>query len=741
MQTQQHRWQFVRAGGVDQVVIRTGADIAHLAELDQKLWVALACPTRGVEFDPATLDVIDDNGDGRIRAPELLAACQWAVAHVRDPEVLTSGTDVLALASINVDNETGAAMHAEAQRILALAGQAHSGTISLGQVQARLTDLHAMPLNGDGILNPAKLLADAPGLHALAQRIMDGYGASTGCDGEPGVSPAALAQFFADVQAVADWHGQAPAQSCGLASPAQALAAAQALMAVQAKVEDFFARCRLAAFDATALQPLSPSAEGYALLGKEALHAGDRVVAALPLAAIHADALLPLAQGLNPAWVDAMAVFQAQVVTPLLGAQTQLSWPQWQQLCATLAPCQAWLAAQPSTPVATMPVDEAHALLASGDQQRLLALMEQDSAEASRQKEAKNLEKLILLQRDLLLLLNNFVSFSSFYRRQGGIFQAGTLYLDGRSCELTVDVQDPGSHAALAGLAKTFLAYCECRRGDKVRTIVAAFTAGDVDFLFVGRKGIFYDRQGQDWDATITTLIDNPTSIGQAFFSPYKKFLRFVEAQVAQRAASKDAAVTEGLQAKAAHLAGGAAPTPAEAPAPSKTDVGTVAAIGVALGSLSTVAVAILSKVLELGPWIPLALLGVMLAISGPSVLIAWMKLRERSLGPILDASGWAINGRMKINLPLGRSLSQQAQVPSNAERSLRDPYAQKSSAPWWLALAAVLLVLGAVWSQGGLNPWLPQRWQPAAHADTAVTSAAPAGAAPAAAAIEAAAQ
>ncbi len=43
-------------------------------------------------------------------------------------------------------------------------------------------------------------------------------------------------------------------------------------------------------------------------------------------------------------------------------------------------PCQAWLAAQPSTPVATMPVDEAHALLASGDQQRLLALMEQDSA-------------------------------------------------------------------------------------------------------------------------------------------------------------------------------------------------------------------------------------------------------------------------------------------------------------------------------------------------------------------------
>lgn len=728
MNTQQHRWQFVRAGGVDQVVIRTGADIAHLAELDQKLWVALACPTRGVEFDPATLDWIDADGDGRIRAPELLAACQWAVAHVRDPQVLASGSEELQLASIATESETGAAMHAEALRILALAGQAQSSTISLAQVQARLTDLHAMALNGDGILNPAKLLAETPELQALAQRIMDDYGASTGHDDEPGLAQEALAQFFADVQAVADWHHQAPAQSCGLDSPAQACAAAQALMAVQAKVEDFFARCRLAAFDAKALLPLSPSEEGYTVLGQQALHAGDGAVAALPLAAINAEAVLPLTEGINPAWMDALAALQAQVVTPLLGAQTQLDWAQWQQLCAQLAPCQAWLAAQPGTAVAAMSLEEAQALLASGRQQQLLDWIAQDSAEADRSQEAKNLEKLIRLQRDLLLLLNNFVSFSSFYSRQGGMFQAGTLYLDGRSCELTVDVQDAGAHAALAGLAKTYLAYCECRRGTQVRNIVAAFTAGDVDFLFVGRKGIFYDRQGQDWDATITTLIDNPTSIGQAFFSPYKKFLRFVEAQVAQRAASKDAAVTDGLQAQATQLAAGAA---AGAPAPSKTDVGTVAAIGVALGSLSTVAVAILSKVLELGPWIPLAFLGVVLAISGPSMLIAWMKLRERSLGPILDASGWAINGRMKINLPLGRSLSQQAQVPANAERSYHDPYAQKSTARWWLALAALLVVLGGVWSQGGFNAWLPQSWQPAA-ASVAQEPAAPAEAAPA---------
>jgi len=78
-----HRWQFFRAGGVDQVVFRSGADIARIGELDQKLWVALACPTRGIEFDTRTLDLIDTDHDGRIRPPKLIAACRWAWAGVR----------------------------------------------------------------------------------------------------------------------------------------------------------------------------------------------------------------------------------------------------------------------------------------------------------------------------------------------------------------------------------------------------------------------------------------------------------------------------------------------------------------------------------------------------------------------------------------------------------------------------------------------------------------------------------
>ena len=710
-----YAWQFFRAGGVEQVAIRTGQDIANIASLDQKLWVALACPTRGIEFDSHTLDLIDEDADGRIRARELIAACQWAVAQVRDPEVLAQGSDVLHLNSLNTETASGAALHAEAQRILRLQGREGQQTVSLADVQERLAMLNALAFNGDGLLNPAKLAGtEAPQHQALVERIVALYGSETGVDGEPGMGRAQLDAFFADVRALQAWHAQAREQSCALPLESQAVAAAQALTAVQAKVEDFFARSRLAAFDATALAPLSPSVEGYAQLGAQQLASDSDTIAALPLAPISAQAVLPLTTGVNPAWADALQALRTHAVLPLLGEVDALDLAQWNALKAQLAPCQAWLAAHPATPLGTLDAAEAQALLDSGAEAALHALIARDTEEKSHGEQAAALEKLIRLQRDLLRLLNNFVSFADFYRRRSAAaFQAGTLYLDGRSCDLTVDVADPAAHATLAGLAKVYLAYCECRRGAQKRHIVAAFTAGDVDYLMVGRNGIFYDRAGLDWDATITKIIENPTSIGQAFFSPYKKFLRMVEEQVAKRAGAKQDAVTTGLDAQAGKLVDlGKTPAPAAAAAaagPSKTDVGTVAAIGVALGSLSAVAVGIFGKFIELGPWIPVALLGIILAISGPSMLIAWLKLRQRSLGPILDASGWAINGRMNINLRLGGTLSQTAKVPASARFAVKDdPYADRHTGRWLGAAGGVLVLAALVWRLGWADGVLP---------------------------------
>src|SRR5512137_2479322 len=113
-----HTWSFFRAGGFDQVRLETGADLLALDQLDQKLWVALSCPTRGIEFDTRTLDLIDTDGDGHIRSPEIIAVAKWAGALLKNPDLLVQGGDTLPLDAIRDDSEDGRRILASARHIL-----------------------------------------------------------------------------------------------------------------------------------------------------------------------------------------------------------------------------------------------------------------------------------------------------------------------------------------------------------------------------------------------------------------------------------------------------------------------------------------------------------------------------------------------------------------------------------------------------------------------------------------------
>ena len=239
------------------------------------------------------------------------------------------------------------------------------------------------------------------------------------------------------------------------------------------------------------------------------------------------------------------------------------------------------------------------------------------------------------------------------------------------------------------------------------RSIVAVFSQGDDDNLMVGRNGIFYDRKGKDYDATISKIVSNPISIRQAFFSPYKKLVRMIEEMASKRAAAADADVNAKLQsaASSAVTADLKAPEP-----PKKMDVGVVAAIGVALGAISTVLATVFTKVVDLSPsqkiMVPILLIVV---ISGPSMILAWFKLRKRNLGPILDANGWAVNAKAKINIPFGTSLTGIAALPPGSQRDLTDRFAEKKN-PWPKRIV-LLIILWIIfkWLNGGLDSHLPK--------------------------------
>ena len=229
---------------------------------------------------------------------------------------------------------------------------------------------------------------------------------------------------------------------------------------------------------------------------------------------------LPLTQGVNPAWAGAIATLQAAAVKPLLGDKTSLTEADWAALLAKLGAFDAWSGSKAGGSVEKIGLKRVREILATKAKETLTALDRQGQSRGGNAQAVIGLNRLVHYHRDLYKLCNNFVYFRDFYgRKDKAIFQAGTLYLDQRSCDLCITVEDAGKHAAMAGLAGTYLAYCDCYRkgsGEKMQ-IVAAFTGGDSDNLMVGRNGIFYDRKGRDWDATITKIIDNPISIRQAF--------------------------------------------------------------------------------------------------------------------------------------------------------------------------------------------------------------------------------
>jgi hypothetical protein len=696
-----HRWKFYRAGGVDQVALRDGKDVAHLRELDQKLWVALALPTRGVHFDARTLAALDLDGDGRIRLPEILAAIDWLEATSKDLGRLFQRGDSLPLDAI-VD---GPVLRG-ARRVLANLGRADAATITLADVADTTKIFAETRFNGDGIV-PADAAADDLVARQAVEDIITVAGSVTDRSGKPGIDRARLDAFTAEVRAIAAWQAARPAEALVLGDATAA--AADALRAVRGKIDDWFARVKLAAYDARTAALSSGSDADLAALAALDLAVAPEPLRRLPLARVEVGRALPLGDGINPAWSGAIDAFVATCVRPIVGERRELTPAEWGTITARFAVYEAWLAQKPATAVEKLGLDRVAALAATDFDARVGALLLQDVALADESAQLASIEKLLLLQRDFVDVLHNFVNFSDFYSRKGAAFQVGTLVLDGRSCRLCLEVADAARHATLAPMAGVYLAYCDCTRGAEKLTIAAAFTDGDADHLMVGRNGVFFDRKGRDWDATITKIVANPISVREAFWSPYKKLVRLVEEQVGKRAAAADADSTTRLGAVAGDVA-----TVDKAPVEKKpekrtVDVGTVAAIGVAIGGIGAMVTGVLTAFFGLGMWMPLGVIAVLIGVSGPSMLLAYLKLRQRNLGPLLDASGWAINGRARINVPFGGALTDVARLPRDAERSLKDPYADKRR-PWRLYLLLIVIaLLVASWAAGRIDRFLPE--------------------------------
>lgn len=453
--------------------------------------------------------------------------------------------------------------------------------------------------------------------------------------------------------------------------------------ALDAKVKDYFMRSKLAQFSTESTQALDVQTSRIEAISADNLTQKMEEIATYPIARVDGSQELSFKAAINPAWVGQWNVVKS-VLDPKAKALTEEMWAE------VGAKIKAYRDYQASITVteADIPLDEETAAV-------------------------QLVDKLLHLTRDYYTLLRNYVSFQDFYDVQKkAIFQCGTLVIDQRTCDFCVKVADAAALTAQSPKSGMYLITCavSSKVWNESYNIMAAMTVGDVDDIFVGKNCIFYDRKGRDFDAKVTAIVDNPISIKQAMWRPYKKMIKLIEDNIEKYAAEKDKAQSEKAAAainekteKAKSNLDGADGKPAEGEAKASTfDIakyaGVFAAIGMAVGMIGSALVAIGSGIMGLKWWqFPLVLLAIMLVISGPSMFLAWLKLRKRNMAPLLNANGWAVNAAAKVNIPFGETLTQEAKYPMGLK--LKDPFADRKMPVWkkillWLLGIIVFCVL-----------------------------------------------
>lgn len=627
-----YNYSYSKIGGVTRVNITSAEDISHLSELDKKLWTVLSCPTQGLEIDQQSLQYIDTNKDGAIHVDEVMSVSSWLGKVLKDLTPVLEGKDSLDLSLLNENDEEGAKLLETSKGILKQLGKEDSQVITL----------------------------------ADSSSCLDSY--------RKAKFEAALAEAKAAAEVAAPFGDKTEAIDA-------------AYKALDVKVKDYFLRAKLTTFSAESTAALDVQVSRIESISADNLTAKMDEIASYPLARIkEGQTTLPLDAALNPAWAAQFAIVKGA----LDEKDTELTEAAWAEIGAKLQ--------------------------AFADYQKSISITEADIKLDDEAAAAQLVDKLLHLTRDFYTLLCNYVSLQDLYDlKKKAIFQAGTLIVDQRSLDLCVRVADGGAMAAQAAKSNLYLLTCACvsKHTGKSMNIIAAVTVGDVDDLFVGKNCLFYDRNGVDYDARITAIMDNPISIKQAMWTPYKKMSNLINEQIDKFAAKKEAGVNEsittGVNEKTETVTAIDKENAGDTGKKAATfDIakyaGIFAAVGMAAALIGSVVTSICGGIVGLFEDKPLwkslllivaLVLGIMVLISGPSMFIAWRKLKKRNLAPVLNANGWAVNADAKINIPFGSTLTQAAKLPKGVKLNVKDPFAEKTSTGkkllWWIIALAVI--------------------------------------------------
>ncbi len=688
---------FKRFGRSYHLCIDHAEDLRRVLHLDEAHWVATNAPIETLNCDPMFLGLVDTDNDGRIGCDDLKKAIRWLLDTLRDRGDVTAGSQTLKLDAINTDQQTGRWAHESAAKILTRLGKADARRIALDQVNQIKTDIENTPISEMGVVFP-EAATDAE-VQEFMTDIVATVGGAPHPSGRQGVDQAQLDQFVAGARAFLEWQlrgniSKNRSQTEIMPLGAQTPEAFALLVSVRDKIDQYFAQSEAVAFDPRVAQHIGPCDAEIANLDLTTPAAIEEFRRNAPLAKPTPLRVLSFDDQVNPYYAPQLTDFLTGFLKPLLGQSTSsLSQEQWQEVKERFTACEAWMKAKPDAKFELLDSEKLRKYLDKKFSDAVRLLIEKCRATAVELDRIRGVEKLILYQVWILDLANNFVSFPHLYdARRRALFEMGTLVMDGRRFNFSVKVNDRAEHMRIAKTSSMYVLYVQVASApDKPKYEVAVpVTAGGKGNLCVGKRGVFYDLAGQECDATVVEIIENPISISEALVSPFQRLGRLLTGKIeAITSAGEKKLDTAVGTAVAEAQSSPQKPDGTATAAPSGQAIGGILmGGGVAIAALGSAWAFIANQVSNLHWYV--VVVGVvcaMLAVILPTSILAFLKLRRRELSAILEGSGWAINARMRLTRRQGRFFTQRPGYPRHAKGVRR--------VSWWLIAFVALGAAG----------------------------------------------
>lgn len=713
-------------------------DLKAAIEIPEALWVAIACPTSGMKCDPRFLELLDADGNKRIRVKEVKEAVAFVQKHFHTFAGCDAGSDVLMLSHLTREADVLRQAAVLLLDLLASEEDEVHERLSLAQLRAGLERLSAAEHFGEGLLTQQAVASELKEVHLqLTQLFPDTFNRH----GKPAISRALLSRARSQLQ-LARAHQRLRSEA--MLWGEQSLPFAKRLLQVQSPLNAYFLLCRLVESQPELQEALRLKTEQVnPLLGD--LEALTKATAALPVALPQRDGVLRFDTLSGSPSREALESLRADVLIPLLGQAEQLDELRWRTLERQALQVVAWQETWDQLPV----VLRAPELLTVSDETllKLEAACEADLAQKKLLDRLVDLERLVLYQRWLLEFCNNFISMPALYDpHRGSLFDWGRLILAGREFHLSVIVPEHAAHVKQASSTPLCLAYVRVsthRAEDAPFEVAVPVTAGNSSGIQVGRRGVFLQHDGKEYDAEVIEVVAHPVSLWEATFQPFSRIGQFITSKFESLSnaglgtldtslnkgmdvfsSTAHKAVLTGATSAAATTAATAATSAAATTAATSAAAATTAAAagstnmltllaggGLAIAALGSSLAFILAQLRQLTLVdVVSTLLMLFTLVALPSGLVGWLKLRRRNLAVVLEGSGWALNDRLLVTSQAGPLFTRRPSMPSNTRMLPLDEVkelirlgrltgyeADETGLRWWQVLLGVLMMIAYI--------------------------------------------